>query len=90
MTEKLKEHFPEVVNLTYTADVEGKLDLTPKGRRAGQGVLRPVYKALDLATVEMKASRIEPKMSDEKCHLRGADADPRDGSANTVLHHLSA
>jgi len=73
VTEKLKEHFPDVVSLTYTADVEAKLDQIAEGNAAWAGVVHEFYdpfvKALDLATTQMTTSRIEPKMSDEKCPL---------------------
>jgi len=73
VTDKLKEHFPDVVSLTYTADVEEKLDQIAEGKAGWAQVVREFYapfvKALDLATKEMQASRIEPKMSDEKCPL---------------------
>jgi len=73
VTEKLKEHFPEVVSLTYTADVEEKLDAIAEGKAGWSHVVKEFYdpfvKALDAAATEMKASRIEPKMSDEKCPI---------------------
>ncbi|MDE2511739.1 MAG: topoisomerase DNA-binding C4 zinc finger domain-containing protein, partial [Elusimicrobia bacterium] len=73
VTEKLKMHFPEVVSLTYTAQVEEKLDSIAEGKAAWAGVVQDFYgpfvKALDLATTEMTTSRIEPKMSDELCPI---------------------
>jgi DNA topoisomerase-1 len=73
VTEKLKMHFPEVVSLTYTADVEEKLDAIAEGKAVWTGVVKEFYapfvKALDLATTEMTTSRIEPKMSDELCPI---------------------
>ena len=73
VTEKLKEHFPEVVSLTYTADVEAKLDKIAEGNAGWTKVVKEFYDpfvtALDLATTQMTTSRIEPKMSDEKCPI---------------------
>jgi DNA topoisomerase-1 len=73
VTKKLKGHFPDVVSLTYTADVEAKLDQIAEGASGWTKVVKEFYdpfvKALDLATTEMEASRIEPKMSDEKCPI---------------------
>ncbi len=73
VTDKLKEHFPEVVSLTYTADVEEKLDSIAEGKAGWATVVKEFYdpfvQALDLAATEMKASRIEPKMSDELCPI---------------------
>ncbi|HAZ07551.1 MAG TPA: type I DNA topoisomerase [Elusimicrobia bacterium] len=76
VTEKLKAHFPEVVSLTYTAEVEEKLDLIAEGKSGWTGVVREFYapfiKALEAAATEMEASRIEPKMSDELCPVCAA------------------
>ncbi len=76
VTDKLKEHFPEVVSLSYTADVEEKLDLVAEGKDAWTRVVRDFYdpfsKALETAATTMTTSRIEPKMSDEKCPLCSA------------------
>jgi DNA topoisomerase-1 len=73
VTEKLKEHFPEVVSLSYTADVEEKLDLIAEGKTGWVPVVKEFYdpfiKSVDRASTEMTASRIEPKMSDEKCPI---------------------
>jgi DNA topoisomerase I len=71
VTEKLKKHFPEVVSLTYTAEVEGKLDHIAEGTQKWEKVVQEFYapfvKELEKATVEMEVSRIEPQKSDEKC-----------------------
>src|SRR3989304_2226995 len=76
VTEKLKAHFPEVVSLTYTAEVEEKLDLNAEGKTGGTGgggeFYAPFIKALEAATTEMETSRIEPKMSDELCPVCAA------------------
>ena len=76
VTAKLKGHFPEVVSLTYTAEVEAKLDMIAEGQAGWTGVVREFYapfiKALEAAATEMEASRIEPKMSDELCPLCNA------------------
>lgn len=73
VTEKLKGHFPDVVSLTYTANVEEQLDKIAEGGQGWTDVVRgfyaPFVKALETASVEMEASRIEPKMSDEKCPI---------------------
>ncbi len=73
VTEKLKGHFPDVVSLTYTANVEAQLDKIAEGGQGWTEVVRTFYapfiKALEKAGKEMEASRIEPKMSDEKCPI---------------------
>ncbi|MBI3289663.1 MAG: type I DNA topoisomerase, partial [Elusimicrobia bacterium] len=73
VTEKLKGHFPDVVSLTYTADVEAQLDKIAEGAAGWTDVVKgfyaPFVKALEAASTEMEASRIEPKMSDELCPI---------------------
>ncbi len=76
VTEKLKGHFPDVVSLTYTANVEAQLDKIAEGAAAWTDVVKTFYapfaKALSSAATEMEASRIEPKMSDELCPVCAA------------------
>jgi DNA topoisomerase-1 len=71
--EKLKVHFPEVVSLGYTAEVEGRLDKVAEGQEAWASVVGDFYKpflnALKKAEKEMTVSRIEPKKTDEICPL---------------------
>ncbi|MDX6768518.1 MAG: type I DNA topoisomerase [Elusimicrobiota bacterium] len=73
VTEKLKGHFPDVVSLTYTANVEAQLDKIAEGGAGWTDIVRSFYapfiSALEKAGKEMEASRIEPKMSDEKCPI---------------------
>ncbi|MEK7232636.1 MAG: type I DNA topoisomerase [Elusimicrobiota bacterium] len=73
VTTKLKGHFPDVVSLTYTANVEAQLDKIAEGEAGWTSVVKTFYapfsKALDAAATEMEASRIEPKMSDELCPI---------------------
>ena len=76
VTEKLKMHFPGVVSLTYTAEVEERLDEIAEGRRKWISVVDDFYtpfsKALEEASQSMAVSRVQPKMSEEKCPLCGA------------------
>ena len=75
VTEKLKQHFPEVVSLSYTAEVEERLDKIAEGDEEWVKVVDEFYspftQALDKAGKEMEVSRIEPQKSDEKCPLCG-------------------
>ncbi|OGR81975.1 MAG: DNA topoisomerase I, partial [Elusimicrobia bacterium RIFCSPHIGHO2_02_FULL_57_9] len=75
VTEKLKIHFPDVVSLSYTAEVEEKLDLIAEGRDKWVKVVGDFYApfaaALDAASKNMEVSRIAPRQSDEKCPLCG-------------------
>lgn len=71
VTEQLKKHFPEVVSLSYTAEVEERLDSIAEGKEAWGAVVNDFYspfaKALDAASREMEVKRIEPQKSDELC-----------------------
>ncbi len=76
VTEKLKEHFPDVVSLGYTAEVEERLDKIAEGAEEWNGVIadfyKPFSKSVQKASVEMTVSRIEPKKTDEICPLCGS------------------
>ncbi|OGS01055.1 MAG: DNA topoisomerase I [Elusimicrobia bacterium RIFCSPLOWO2_12_FULL_59_9] len=71
VTAKLKDHFKDVVSLTYTAEVEEFLDKVAEGETAWQKVVSDFYepfaKALDKARVDMKEDKVVPKESAEKC-----------------------
>ncbi len=73
VTEKLKQHFPEVVSLSYTAEVEERLDGIAEGKAEWVKVVgdfySPFIQALETATKVMEVSRIEPQKSDEKCPI---------------------
>lgn len=71
--EKLKIHFPDVVSLGYTAEVEERLDQVAEGLQKWVSVVGDFYKpfsaSLKKAEKEMTVSRIEPKKTDEICPL---------------------
>jgi len=73
VTEKLKAHFPDVVSLSYTAEVEEKLDQIAEGKGGWAQVVGDFYKpfsqAVEAAGEQMAVSKVEPKQSDEKCPL---------------------
>ncbi len=73
VTAQLKKHFPDVVSLTYTAEVEDRLDKIAEGSDAWAKVVdeffQPFAKALEGAAANMEDSRVEPKESDEKCPI---------------------
>jgi len=75
VTEKLKIHFPDVVSLSYTAEVEERLDQIAEGKDGWTQVVGDFYKpfsrAVQAASKKMAVSRVEPKESDEKCPLCG-------------------
>lgn len=74
VTEKLKEHFPDVVNLSYTADVEERLDRIAEGDDVWQQVVKAFY---DPFQKELKAAQgamedTKPQETEEICPLCGS------------------
>lgn len=71
VTEKLKAFFPEVVNLSYTAEVEERLDRIAEGKDSWQNVVRDFYapfsKAMKQAQQKMEKTAFQPEVSSEKC-----------------------
>ncbi|MBI5200899.1 MAG: type I DNA topoisomerase [Elusimicrobia bacterium] len=74
VTEKLKEHFPDVVSLTYTAEVEERLDQVAEGSDQWQKVVGEFYdpfqKALKTASTAMEDYK--PIETKEPCPICGA------------------
>ena len=72
---RLKEHFPDIVSLAYTAKIEERLDAVADGSEGWVPVVddfyRPFSKELKEAAGTMKDERAKPTLSDEKCPLCG-------------------
>lgn len=76
VTEQLKEFFKDIMNLSYTAGVEEKLDDIAEGTKQWVSVIRGFYdgftKDLDNASKNMK--KPTPTVAkDEKCPICGAE-----------------
>lgn len=71
----LKEHFPDIVNLEFTARLEEKLDLVEEGIVSWKAVVEDYYTpfSLTLAQAEEKIGKvkIEDQISDELCENCG-------------------
>ncbi|AFM42448.1 DNA topoisomerase I [Desulfosporosinus acidiphilus SJ4] len=71
----LKEHFPDIVNLEFTANLEGKLDLVEEGRVPWKSVINEYYQpfseALALAEERIGKVKIEDQVSEELCESCG-------------------
>lgn len=69
--EKLKDFFPEILDLSYTAGIEDKLDGIAEGNIEWVKMVRDFYnpfsRALENAHKKMEVSHIEPKKTDELC-----------------------
>jgi DNA topoisomerase-1 len=71
----LKEYFPDIVNLEFTANLEEKLDEIEEGNLAWKSVIRDFYgpfaETLAEADRLMGKVEIEDKVSDEVCENCG-------------------
>ncbi|AET70059.1 DNA topoisomerase I, bacterial [Desulfosporosinus orientis DSM 765] len=71
----LKEHFPDIVNLEFTANLEEKLDLIEEGKAPWKAVVEEYYQpfSVTLAEAEEKIGKvkIEDQVSEEICENCG-------------------
>ncbi|MFZ3132468.1 MAG: type I DNA topoisomerase [Desulfosporosinus sp.] len=71
----LKEYFPDILNLEFTANLEEKLDLVEEGRALWKSVVEDYYRpfSVTLAQAEEKIGKvkIEDQVSEELCDLCG-------------------
>ncbi|MCO1601765.1 type I DNA topoisomerase [Desulfosporosinus nitroreducens] len=71
----LKEHFPDILNLEFTANLEEKLDLIEEGKAPWKAVVKDYYIpfSVTLAEAEEKIGKvkIEDQVSDEICENCG-------------------
>lgn len=71
----MEEFFPEIINVTFTADMEKNLDMIEEGEEDWIQVLDQFYQSfserLRLAEENMKEIEIEDEVSDQRCELCG-------------------
>jgi DNA topoisomerase I len=71
VTDLLVKHFPEVLDIAFTAGMELKLDHVEEGTEDWVEMMRhfygPFHDQVTKAGVEMERVKIEPKMSDQVC-----------------------
>lgn len=71
----LKEHFPNIIDVQFTADLEDKLDLVEEEDENWVQVIREFYgpfkETLDEAEENIGVVEIEPEISDEVCEKCG-------------------
>lgn len=71
----LKEHFPDIVNLEFTANLEEKLDAVEEGNASWKKIVSDFYEpfAETLKEAEQKIGKIkvEDEVSEEVCELCG-------------------
>lgn len=72
----MEEYFSSVVNVSFTADIENKLDEIEDGDVKWQDIIKgyyePLKKDIEKADVEIEKINLDEK-TDEKCHLCGSD-----------------
>jgi DNA topoisomerase-1 len=75
VTDQLVAHFPEIINIEFTAGLESKLDEIEEGAadwvRTLEEFYGPFNEALEKAEVEMEKVTVKPKETDEVCDLCG-------------------
>ena len=79
----LKEFFPEIIDISFTAQMEGKLDMVEEGKQDWTKVLADFYAPFSekLAVAEEKIPKVEvePIVIDEKCPNCGKNLVIRSG-----------
>ena len=75
VTDLLKEYFPEVVNIEFTAALEDKLDGIEEGRYHWKEVLRDFYQGFEkeLQQAEEKMQKLKYKMKSPKKSVKNAE-----------------
>ena len=75
VTDQLVRHFPSVMDVTFTADMEGKLDAVEEGKTDWVGVLRNFYGpfalSVEAAKVDMENMKPPPVETDYRCPVTG-------------------
>jgi DNA topoisomerase-1 len=71
VTDLLTEHFPEIVNIGFTASMEENLDLVASGQQEWVQIVRDFYEPfieeVDRARAEMPEVKAEPEAIGRKC-----------------------
>ncbi len=75
VTDQLVTHFPDVINVEFTADMEAKLDQIEEGEanwvETVRGFYTPFKQRLDEAEVNMQDVRLKPQETNEVCDVCG-------------------
>lgn len=71
----LKNHFPDIINIEFTAELEEKLDQIADGEQLWNGVLKDFYdpfaKTLEMAEEAIGKVQVADEVSDEICEQCG-------------------
>ncbi|MDN5346669.1 MAG: topoisomerase [Clostridia bacterium] len=75
VVELLKEHFPDIVDVEFTANMEERLDLIEAGRLSWREVVKDFYlpfsQSLEKAEKNIGSINLAEEVSEEKCELCG-------------------
>lgn len=75
VTDLLSEHFPDVTDIEFTAQMEDRLDSVEEGSDQWKEVLvdfyKPFAKRLEIAAEEMDSVQLEEEVTDEVCEKCG-------------------
>lgn len=75
VTDMMEKNFPDVVNITFTAELEDQLDDVEEGKEAWKQVVRDFYgpfaQALEKAEANIEKVSIEDEVSDIPCEKCG-------------------
>lgn len=89
VNDQLVKHFPDIMNVEFTAGIETRLDTVEEGELDWVALLRDFYepfeKDLERANEEMERVRIEPKESDQVCPNCGKKMLVREGRFGEFL-----
>lgn len=89
VTDQLVKHFPEIMDISFTAGVETRLDNVEEGELDWVQLLRDFYgpfeKELEAAVEQMEKVKVEPKVSDQVCPNCGKPMLIREGRFGEFL-----
>ncbi|MGD0111947.1 MAG: type I DNA topoisomerase [Armatimonadota bacterium] len=75
VTDQLVAHFPDIINVEFTAGLESKLDEIEEGEvdwvRTLEEFYGPFNQSLERAETEMENVSVKPQETEEKCELCG-------------------
>jgi len=89
VTDQLVEHFPDILDVTFTAEMEAKLDRIEQGDEDWVQVLHDFYGpfevALEKAEKAMQRVQVEPQLTEHLCPRCGAPMLLREGRFGDFL-----
>lgn len=85
----LKEHFPEIINVEFTARMEAKLDEIEEGKLSWRQVVEEFYlpfsQTLEQAEAKINIIELPEEVSEEKCEICGRNLVVKQGRYGRFL-----